>query len=43
MDMHSLPIDSDLADMTTIPGWDEELASAFSVYKDPYIAGTIVS
>lgn len=43
MDMHSLPKNSYFADKTIIPGWDEELESAFSVYKDPYIAGRIVS
>ncbi|MCC7576448.1 MAG: ribosome small subunit-dependent GTPase, partial [Methanomethylovorans sp.] len=43
MDMHSLPKNSYFAAKTTIPGWDEELGSAFSAYKGPYIAGRIVS
>lgn len=29
--------------MDAIPGWNEELQSAFSAYKDPYLAGRVMS
>lgn len=29
--------------MDVVPGWNEELESAFSVYKGPYIAGRVAS
>ena len=29
--------------MNRVPGWNEELESAFSAYKGPYIAGRVVS
>ena len=29
--------------MNNIPGWNEELESAFSTYKGPYMTGRVVS
>ncbi len=29
--------------MTAVPGWNEELESAFSAYKGPYLAGRVAS
>lgn len=43
MNWHTLPETPTYADKITIPGWDEELGSAFSLYKGPYIPGRIIS
>ena len=29
--------------MNAVPGWNEELESAFSTYKGPYMAGRVMS
>jgi ribosome biogenesis GTPase len=34
---------SDISDIGVIPGWNNSLASAFSVYKGPYIPGRIAT
>lgn len=33
----------DNTDLNSIPGWDNELETAFAVYKGPYIAGRVAS
>lgn len=43
MSWHSLQETPSNADEITIPGWNKELGSAFSVYKGPYIPGRVVS
>ena len=43
MQWQTLPETSGHADKITLPGWDEELESAFSAYNGSYIPGRVVS